>query len=669
MALATAGFARAEEPDSTMSADLGEVVVTATRPQVTAENGVMRVDLPAIVKDKPVTDILEALRYVPGVIEDNGVVTLGGAGVATLLLNGELTNMPVENLYRLLQSIPVERLKSVEVMYAAPAKYHVSGPAINIVLKTPRPLDGLMGQAMLGYTHKHYSSYRGGLAATYATGNWTFDVNWTLARNHVWDRELTYSNHLVGPDRTMIVDDMRGIGRNLTNLLYAAVGYKGLRITYNGQILSKVKSVSLSAGTFGDYANTSTFLRPQGYHNVALRYSGARAITVGGDFTSYTEDRNQLLTKDGAELVNARNRQSISRFHGYIDKEHILGQWKLNYGAEYQHTSDHSMQSYIKPHSDGFDEVMHEDVAKVYAGTQASLECGLSGSISVGAEYFHNGYQHSWNAVPQLGLTYFRTPSSIFQLNFTSERSYPQYWEMHGAAQYVNEYSVVLGNPALQPSMRYAGQFSYILRQKYVATLYVNYARKYSVQLPYQMPQELHLLFQTVNFDFSRRIGLQVIAPTAIGRVLETEWVANISHIRQKASHYHDISFDNGRWSVYGAMNNTLKLSERWPLSLSVDLSYVSGQIQGPGRFNDFWRVDAGVKWQFGRGRCCELDVKCDDLFNTWNPKLTIRASGQDYRMNLKDMSRQLKITLVWRFNGFKPKDTDTDTSRLGISQ
>lgn len=83
-------------------------------------------------------------------------------------VNGQPNNMPLQNLYQLLYSTPIDRLKAVEVMYTAPAKYHVSGAAINIVLKTPAPLDGLQGQARVGYNQAHYASYGAGLAATYA---------------------------------------------------------------------------------------------------------------------------------------------------------------------------------------------------------------------------------------------------------------------------------------------------------------------------------------------------------------------------------------------------------------------------------------------------------------------------------------------------------------------
>ena len=163
--------------DSIPAQELNEVIVRGERPQIKGHDGVLTVDLPAIVREKPVTNVLEALSYLPGVVDNNGSIGLSGATSVTIILNGELTNMPVQNLYQLLYSTPVDRLKNVEIMYAAPAKYHVSGAVINIVLKTPRPLDGLTGQLQAGYTQTRYPSYNTGAATTYALKDWTFDVN------------------------------------------------------------------------------------------------------------------------------------------------------------------------------------------------------------------------------------------------------------------------------------------------------------------------------------------------------------------------------------------------------------------------------------------------------------------------------------------------------------
>lgn len=662
-------YAQSETPDSLSSRELEEVVVTGERPQVSVQDGVMVVDLPGIVRDKPVSNVLEALGYLPGVSNNNGLIGLTGASSVSIILNGELTDMPLENLYQLLYSIPVDRLRNVEIMYSAPARYHIDGAVINVVLKTPSPLDGLRGQLRAGYNQAHYPSFGGGVAATYATGDWTFDVNYALSRTKSWAREDVFSNHYLNGQHHPVLDMMRSVSSNWNNILFASVGWKRLKLTYNGQITADAKSRNLSTGTLGSFTNIRDMEAPVGYHNVALRYSAPFGLTVGGDYTSYSEKRSQNLFKEEACLLTAHNRQSISRVHLYVDQIHQLGKWQLSYGAEYQHSDDHSSQWYQTAVASDFDNRLREDVASLYVGTQRSFDCGFSFNFSAKEEYFHNSFRHNWNFLPQLGATYYKTPKSIFSLNLSSQRIYPSYWELHGGTSHINDYSTVIGNPALQPYVNYSAQLSYVLGQKYVATLYLQYGDKATAQLPYQSPDALQLIYQTVNMDFKRVAGLNIYVPFSVGYVWNATATANIFNQREKADKFHDIGFDNHKWIFYGSLSNSFRYSPDAPVSLTVDFSYISPSLQGISSLSSLWRMDAGIKWQFGRKRCCEIDLKAEDIFGRWSPVMTIDHAGQDFRMKVRDMTRNLKVTFVWRFNGFKPVENAVDTSRFGTGK
>jgi hypothetical protein len=664
-----AAYAQPEINDTITSRQLNEVVVTGEKPQVRGEDGIMVVDLPDIVKDKPVTNILEALGYLPGVTNNNGMIWLTGASNVTIILNGEATNMPLQNLYQLLYTTPVDRLKNVEVMYSAPAKYHVDGAVINVVLKTPTPLDGLQGQVRAGYNQAHYGSYGGGIAATYATRDWIFDLNYGLSRTRSWSQEETRSNHMLNSQRTLIEDNMRRITRNRSNTVFASVSYRNLKLTYNGQIVSDAKGRSLSSGTLGDFTNESEMRSPVNYHNIALRYAAPFGMTIGGDYTRYSENRSQTLFKDNNLLLGSDNNQEINRYHLYLDQEHYIGKWLLDYGAEYQRSEDHSSQVYTSTDNQDFNDRLHEDVASVYAGTQRSFDRGLSFNISAKGEYYHSKYQHNWNLIPQLGATYYKTPKSIFQLNLSTRRIYPSYWELHGGTSYINDYATVIGNLQLQPYIQYDMQFSYILRQKYVATLYLQYGDKATVQLPYQSPDALELIYQTINMNYKRVAGLNLYAPFGAGPIWNATATANLFNQREKADEFHDISFDNSKWIFYGSLNNNFKLGQNSPVALSVDFSYISPSLQGIADLSGMWRIDAGIKWQFGKKHCCELDLKADDIFNKWSPTMTIDHAGQDYQMKVLDMTCNFRLTFIWRFNGFKSKDPSIDTSRFGTGK
>lgn len=245
-------YAQVENEDTLSVKPLNEVVVKGEKPQIIGKEGIMVVDLPTIVRDKPVTNILEALGYLPGVTDNNGMIGLTGASDVTIILNGEPTNMPHQNLYQLLYITPIDRLKSVEVMYSAPAKYHVSGAVINIVLNN----------------QAHYGSFGSAVAATYAVHDWTFDLNYGLSRTKSWNHEETLSNHLLNGQSTSIEDNMRRNTRNWSNTIFASASYKSLKLTYNSQIISNQKSCSHSSGTLGSFTNEYKMLSPVNNQNI-----------------------------------------------------------------------------------------------------------------------------------------------------------------------------------------------------------------------------------------------------------------------------------------------------------------------------------------------------------------------------------------------------------------
>ena len=260
-------------------------------------------------------------------------------------------------------------------MYSAPAKYHVNGAVINVVLKTPKPLDGLQGQVRAGYNQAHYGSYGGGLAATYAINDWTFDINYGLSHTKSWSREETWSNHLYDDKRTMIEDDMRRISQNWSNTIFASSSWKTLKLTYNGQIISDSKSWGHSSGTLGDYTNSYNMLSPVCYNNIALRYIAPFGMTVGGDYTRYSENRSQSLFKDSDYLLGSENRQDINRWHAYVDQQHQFGKWQLTRIPRPARNTLTSFTRFVPHSSDGFSCVrpLPFPVAASFAGIADSV--------------------------------------------------------------------------------------------------------------------------------------------------------------------------------------------------------------------------------------------------------------------------------------------------------
>lgn len=80
---------------------------------------------------------LDALRITPSLSVQNDNVTMIGRGNPRVLIDGKLINLQGEDLSNLLQTIPSDNIKSIEVITTPPAKYEAIGSSglINITLK------------------------------------------------------------------------------------------------------------------------------------------------------------------------------------------------------------------------------------------------------------------------------------------------------------------------------------------------------------------------------------------------------------------------------------------------------------------------------------------------------------------------------------------------------
>ena len=121
-----------------------------------------------------------------------------------------------------------------------------------------------------------------------------------------------------------------------------------------------------------------------------------------------------------------------------------------------------------------------------YVGFSKNMGEHLSFSASITGEYYKTARYHAWAAYPTTELTYVMTPAHILQLSFTSDKTYPSYWDLSESTGYISGYEEVQGNPMLKPSTDYSANLNYILKNKYIFSLAYDYQPDLFQQLAYQ---------------------------------------------------------------------------------------------------------------------------------------------------------------------------------------
>lgn len=661
---------------------LSEVSIIGEYPLVRVIDGKMTYNMSQLLTDKMATSIYDAILKLPGIHIQKGTFQLIGANNVTILINGKKTNMDENQLNNLLKNMPKERIREAEVMYSAPPQYHVRGAVINLVLDNAiYDTQQLQGQINTLYNQGYYKNFQGGVTILYNTPKTLTDFLYSFGYNQVRTGQEIISQHIFNDQVSDINQSDRGYSVKPIHTIRLGNDWlindkDKITLAYTAEIQPWMRSFNSSNGTYSDSENKKNTDKPVQMHNIALNYTSGFGFSTGIDFTSYKNHTTQHYRErmEGKEdFFDARSKQDIRRLSFYADQSHSLGKgWTLNYGTKFSFASDKSSQIYHSSVSHNWsdydsDSQLNEYTYDLYAGFSKRFTNNLSLNASLTGEYYKHKEIDYRSLFPMMEITYTANPVSVFQLSVSSDKAYPSYWEMQNTTSYLNGYTEIQGNTDLRPAKNYSFQLNYIWKSKYIFSLFMNYTDDFFCQIPYQSSDRLMLIYKTLNFDYSAKLGFNMMIPFGIGRIFESRFILNGYYDKMKSDHYHDLSFTKDNLAIYTNLDNTFTISSKPNIKAELSGSYISRNIQGPMTINAMYRIDTGIKWTFNRNKA-ELSLKVNDIFNSWAPKeLNLQYLTQNLRMEEVVDSRRISLSFTYRFGDFKPKARkEVDRSRFG---
>ena len=653
---------------------LPEVMVEGERPVVKALPGRLEYDLPRMIAQKPIDNVYDALKELPGVVEMNGGLTLGARGV-TVVLDGKVTNMSAGQLYSLLKSMPASRIERVEVMYNAPARYQVRGALINVRLRHRIGDPGsVQGEAFAKYDQRHEASFEERASLLYNGGKLSADFLYSHAHGesyHTTDKEARHWQEAEG-EAYSVRNHERGHGRNHTHTFRLGAGYRfsenhSLDFVYNGSYdTSHYNQYITGTQTATTLGNQEAWL-----HNGRLDYQAPFGLKAGAEFTWYHAPGSQRLVSemDGTAMdFYTEDAQRINAWKFYVSQEHQLKHgWGLNYGAVYSTSVDNSYQRYSGNEGlpSDMDSRRREQMLNVYAGFSKSFGEDLSVDFSLAAERYRTPVWDEWSWYPNLTATYKPSASHIVQLSFSSDKRYPGYWAVQDAVSYLGGgYSEVQGNPLLKPSKDYDVRLVYVLKSKYIFSAWFSHTEDYATQTLYQSPERLVEIYRYLNFDFQRQAGIQASLPFKIKKWLDSRLTLIGVWMREKDNDFYDMPFDRRICYGMAVWNNTVMLSTRPDLRLTLNGFMRSKAHQGTYDLPASGNVDIALRYAFA-GKNCILSAWCKDIFETAGIDPYIRLARQ-WVTNDYSCYRSVGLSFTWKFGGYQEKRREAvDTSRF----
>ena len=669
-----ANYADSLRMDSIVHA-LPEVMVKGERPIVKVAGSKLTYDMPQLLKKESADNVYDALKLIPGVTDNNGTLTLAGSAF-NVLINGKHYQMDAAQLNALLKSLPSNRLKHAEVMYTTPARYEVRGASINLdIASDSSQPDGWQGELTGAWNQEHEAMWSEKAGLIYHKGKFDFSVNYQHNHGKTYGTTDETSLHHLDDGTTHDIETHEAQRSRehehlwRMGLDYAFTDNHRLSLSYTGNYDTEHAREDVT----GNVMATNAYRNRKTMHDVMLDYQLPIGTKVNVEYTYYNTPSTQHLTSTlptGELHFDTDERQRINRWKFHLGQEHSLaGGWGLNYGVRYSLTNDHSWQTFLPTGSNTAASPtnsysrQNEDIVNIYAGTNGKIGEKLDFEVSLAAEYYHSPAWHQWNIYPTLSLTYMPKSGHMLLLNVSSDKRFPDYWTLQNFTTFSNGgYNEVVGNPSLKPSSNYQTQLVYVLHNKYQFVAWFNYTDDYFTQTPYQRHDRLTVQYKYLNFDYSQQWGLQATVPQRFGNWLDSRLTVLGVWMKEKCSAFYDIPFNRDIAWVMASLHNNFTLVPNH-LYLNLDGMIRSKAHQAIYDLPSSGNVDLGLKYIFWKKRAT-LHVFCNDIFETSVIDPVIRYGNQNMKMDFS-CYRQVGVSLVYRFGGYKDRNKEIDTSRF----
>ena len=666
-----AGAQSKDEKLDSLYYSLPEAMVTGENPIVKADKGKLIYDLPHIIKDLPVDNVFDAIKELPGVTEKDGSFTLAGRGVK-VVIDGKVTTMSSEQLNTLLKSIPASNIANAEVMYSAPAKYHVRGAMINITLKKAddsiAPVVGEVG-GKWQYDNRHAFQERASLIVN--KGKFSGDILYSHTHGKSFSETGSEAHHSLN-DGTVheIIDTSTSESQSHRHNWRVGADYNfGQKHSLSGVYTGSYAKGTGVYTTTGFHNAVNNALSVNQMHNGRIDYNAPFGLSAGVEFTSYKAPIIQALNNpDGSNILTANDNQNITRWKAFVSQEHnTKNGWGINYGVNFNMAKDDSWQKYTGTGElpGDMSAVQRENILNIYAGFNKSFGEKLMMDVSLAGERYESEVWKKWDIYPNAVLVYTPNKDNLFQLYVNGNRDYPEYWAVKSATNISSGgYSEIIGNPDLSPASSWFAQFIYLFKNKYMLAAWFGHTDDYFVQTQYLDPNRLKSIFKWVNFDYQQTAGLQLAIPFKAGQWLDSRLTVTGQYQHEKDSDFYDMSFDRHKVYLYVILNNNFTISRKPHLIMNVNGSYNTAAIQGLYNLPQSGNLDMSLTWRFLKEKA-NLTVGCYDVLETQGISPYMNY-GKQVVYNHYPSYREFKLTFSYRFGAYKDKERkEVDTSRF----
>jgi hypothetical protein len=678
-----------------MKKTLKEVTVQSIRPTIRqlADRMVVSIEGTALAAGNTAFDVL---ARAPGVfIDHEGNIQLNGRSGVTLMLDGKLTYLSARELRTLLQSMPAENLKNIEIITNPSAKYDAEGSSgiLNINLKK-NDRQGMNGSVYAGHTYNFKQhGYSAGGNINYKSGSWNSFLNLDFARR-VGGREATFTRVFYATQKTTYFDQVATGNFSVVGPPSVRLGTDyslnfrhsiGVMANYN---TNYARQEFLTDTYIGSAANTPALYidadnlsrnRWQSFtsnvHYVGKLDTSGTSLTADVDYAkirnsgdSYFYNYFDTLASSkpvGRDFLYTNTPNGFDIYSAKVDYSHPFKKGsKFEMGAKASRVlSDNDSKFYFNNNQLILDpkRTNHFNYREnIYAG-YVNMSGDLSKQVTVQGGLRLESTQSLGNSLTTGQVTrrnYTNLFPSVFiqqkvndnyGINYSYSRRLqrPNYGNLNPFRFYRDPYTYIEGNPYLRPQYAHSFSVTQTFRKTYNVTISYQLTKDVISELPMLDVEKTTTIYYTGNVDDGHNVGMTAIAPLKISKKWESQNTLIVSYNKfTMTSNVGRLVNDQLFYMLQS--NHTVQL----PLDLRMELNllYRGPAASGLYQMAPMHRVDVGLKKSFAKKKL-EASINANDIFKGYRFRWTTDIAGNINEFDQYMRFRTLAFTLRYNFS------------------
>ena len=670
---------------------LNEVNIVAKKPTLKkeADRLVYNIENTALVEG----NMFQVLKSTPGVLVlDNAILVKNSP--PTVYINNKKVHLSNEELVQLLESSSANSIKSIEVITNPSAKYDAeSGAVINIVMGK-NLITGYRGNVFGNYAQGVFPRYEAGSSHFFKNEKINFFANYTYSQDKINSEIKDVTNYFTNDniDQTFTsyvnrnkdskthnfnfnfdysIDDNNTL--SLASSIFALPYYNSLiknntdvvdsnqALQYYIRTKNKSDDDKYNLGFDLDFVHQfkkSGEKLSANAHFTAYDYKRAQQVMSNYfdpndafiQTTAYRTDNNQDTKIYTAQLDYVLPVKETSKFEtglktSTINNNSAISQFDIENGNETLDTNN----------SDGFD--YNERIYAAYANyskdwEKFSLIAGIRAEqtetkgVSALANNLNEQSYLEW--FPSASLNYKFTENFSLYTNYKRSIERPSYQDLNPFKFYLNDFTIVSGNPNLRPILTDHAVIGTSLFKRFTVESYYKVNHDNIFELPLQNNDNNTVTYTTINLKKTTEYGFDF----SVYFDVASNWSVYLvtSFYNQKNESVLNNNFINKElWSNYSLLSNDFSFLKDRSLNANFTLVYVSKTLTG------FQEVSGALSSDLSMSKTVfkkkgTISLSATDLFNQQNYEVRTRYSNQSNYTFFDVDNRYIKLGFRYKF-------------------